>query len=486
MQTAQRQRSFWLRALEIAWVLSMSALRYGSYLVGRAFFREPGASLDRAREARIEDNRRGAAILRAALERLGATFIKLGQVMSTRPDLFPPEVTAELRKLQDRLPPFEGAKALIESELGEDAMAGFDELDERPIAAASVAQVHRGILIDGTEVAVKVLRPNVRALALGDGEVLMFFARVLTRVSEAANHAQLTEHLEHFLAGIVEQTDLRIEAQNYERFRHNFRRKRKIRFPTVYPELSSERVLTMSFVRGQKVDEIEKARFPDLPRLLRETFLKMCFDDGLLHADLHPGNFLIQEDGGVTIFDVGLTKSLNDELLEYYIDFNRCLAMGTVEDFMRHVRRFHRYIEGTVNWVEFERDVRRFHEEFHSQSAKDLEFGTLIERLFSMGRKYGVRPVADMTLMMVGLVTAEGIGKQLDPDVNSFQEVANYLLPVLARRNMLTPELMEQAAKAMAALQKSEVEVEPGASSDLATTNSATIMSEPATIAAPA
>ncbi len=489
MSSAESRRSFWLRALEIAFVLGLASLRYGLHRLGRSLTQRPGATDAERRAERVRSNVHGARISREALERLGATFIKLGQVMSTRPDLFPPEVTAELRKLQDRLPPFEGARALIAAELGDEAMQQFAELDETPIAAASVAQVHRGVLTDGTEVAVKVLRPNVRALAQGDGQVLMFFARILSAISEAAEHAQLLEHLEHFLAGILEQTDLRIEAENYERFRHNFRRKRKVRFPTVYAALSSERVLTMSFVRGQKVDEIDKARFPELPRLLRETFLKMCFDDGLLHADLHPGNFLIQEDGGVTIFDVGLTKSLNDELLEYYIDFNRCLAMGTVEDFMRHVRRFHRYIEGTVNWVEFERDVRGFYEEFHSRSAKELEFGTLIERLFSMGRKYGVRPVADMTLMMVGLVTAEGIGKQLAPDVNSFQEVASYLLPVLSRRNMLTPELMEEAARAMAAMQARDADdaADPAASPDGAgATNPDPIAPEPATIAAPA
>jgi ubiquinone biosynthesis protein len=161
----------------------------------------------------------------------------------------------------------------------------------------------------------------------------------------------------------------------------------------------------------------------------------------------------VQDDGGITIFDVGLAKSLSDELLEHYIDFNRCLALGTVDDFMRHLRRFHSYVEGSVDWAELERDMRAFHAEFLGRSAKDIEFGKIIDRVFSVGRKHGVRPVPDMTLMMVGLVTAEGIGKALDPDVNSFQEVANYLLPVLARRNLLTPELIEAASQAYARAQ---------------------------------
>ena len=204
----------------------------------------------------------------------------------------------------------------------------------------------------------------------------------------------------------------------------------------------------MDFVRGEKVQKSHAERFPDLAGRLREAFLKMCFDDGFLHADLHPGNFVVQEDGTVCIFDVGLMKSLSDEALEYYIDFNRCLAFGTTEDFMHHLRTYHRYMEGTVNWAELEIDIAEFAREFRTMNAKDLEFRVLIDRVFATGRKHGVRPRPEMTLMMVGLVTAEGIGKQLAPDVNSFQEVTNYLIPVLARRGMLSDEAMARMAEA--------------------------------------
>jgi ubiquinone biosynthesis protein len=297
-----------------------------------------------------------------------------------------------------------------------------------------------------------VLRPNVRALCEGDGQILRFWARLFELVFDRAAHAELAAHLEQFMLGILEQTDLRIEAQNYERFRKNFRRVKKVRFPKVYEDLSGERVLVMEFVRGKKVDEIERGEFPDLPQRLREAFLKMAFEDGFLHADLHPGNFVIEPNGTIVIFDVGLAKALSEELLEYYIDFNRCLAMGDVEDFMHHLRTYHRDVDGTVDWVELENDIRRFHDDFRVASAKDLEMGQLIDAVFATGRKHGVRPIAEMTLMMVGVVTAEGIGKMLDPDVNSFQELSNFLLPVLARRNMLTPKLMEAAAAMSARL----------------------------------
>lgn len=421
----------------VAW---WSLFRYALARVPLFFVRDPEV---RRREV---SHLRGRT-LRRALETLGATFIKLGQVMSTRPDLFAPELIAELRHLQDKLPAFPGARAIIERELGAPLAELFAELDEAPIAAASVAQVHRGVLADGTEVAVKVLRPDVRAKAERDGRILLFWARVLELVSPRARHAQLRDHLTHFIDGIVQQTDLRIEAKNYERFRENFRRVKKVRFPKVFPALSGERVMTMDFVRGEKVDAIPREQLPpDFPRHLREVFLKMCFDDGFLHADLHPGNFVVTPDGTVTIFDVGLVKQLSDEMLEHYIDFNRCLVMGEVDDFMRHLRAYHTYVEGTVDWAELEKDVTSFAAEFRGMSTRELEFGKLIDEIFAVGRKHGVRPVPEMTLMMVGLVTAEGIGKQLDPDVNSFQEVANYLVPVLARRNMLSESMMKAAA----------------------------------------
>jgi ubiquinone biosynthesis protein len=435
-----KRSAFVARSIVIALVGVSALIWYGA-----ARFTIVGDSEDH--EQRRVARLRGR-VIRWALETLGATFIKLGQVMSTRPDLFPPEMIAELKMLQDRLPPFPNARAVIEKELGRPIDEVFAELDETPVAAASVAQVHRGVLLDGTEVAVKVLRPDVRARAESDGEILLFDAGLLMKISERAAHADLVGHLEHFIHGIIEQTDLRIEAANYEKFRKNFRRVKKVRFPKVYAELSGERLLVMEFLRGEKIVPEHKARFPDLPGRLREAFLKMCFEDGLLHADLHPGNFVIEADGTIAIYDVGLATQLSEESLVYYIDFNRCLVMGEVADYMRHLRAYHSYMAGTVDWDELEQDVAAFSAEWRSLDTASLEMGALIQKIFDVGRKHGVRPRTEMTLMMVGVVTAEGIGKFLDPGVNSFQEVSNFLLPVLARRGMLTNEVMMAAAEA--------------------------------------
>ncbi len=443
VETSAAALDFALRSVVITFVGFAVAMRV---LGGVFLLEEPHGTEERA-DARA---RLLGRAVRWACATLGATFIKLGQVLSTRPDLFPRPMIDELRTLQDRLPafPFASVRAILESELGGPLDEHYAQVDEIPVAAASVAQVHRALLHDGTEVAIKVLRPDVRRKAQRDGAILTFWARVLEWHPIAA-HAQLVDHLAHFIDGIVAQTDLSREVAHYAKFAANFEGFEGVRFPRVYPELSGARVMTMEFVRGTKVDALVPGQHPEIPARLRRAFLKMLFDDGFLHADLHPGNLVITDAGDIAIFDVGLCKELSEELLAYYIDFNKCLVMGSVDDTMQHLRKYHQYVEGAVDWVELERDMTVFSDNYRTKNAAEMEISDLIHDVFAIGRKYGVRPVPDMTLIMVGVVTAEGIGKQLDPGSNSFGELATYLLPVLARRGMLTPELMAAAAERM-------------------------------------
>ncbi|MCA9609361.1 MAG: AarF/ABC1/UbiB kinase family protein [Myxococcales bacterium] len=428
---------FAARSITIGLVATFALIRYGF------------ARLSIYEDQDAVDHLRGR-VARGAMTALGATFIKLGQVMSTRPDLFPPAFIAELRLLQDKLPPFPvaQARARIETELGQPVDEVFSELDETPIAAASVAQVHRGRLREsGIEVAVKVLRPDVREKTERDGTILMAFAHFAERLSEVAAHANFSGHAEHFLEGVLSQTDLTREAENYETFRANFASVPHIRFPHVYPEASGKTVMTMDLMKGRKVDALRPTDdTPTIAKRLRRAFLKMLFEDGFLHADLHPGNMLVDDEGNVAIFDVGLATRLSDEMLEYYIDFNKCLAIGTAPDFVQHLRRYHSYVEGEVDWDDLASDVEVTLGMFRGKTASEIEMGAMIERLFAVGRKYGVRPFPEMTLIMVGLVTAEGIGKQLAPELDSFQEVASYLMPILMQRGMLPVGLVAGAA----------------------------------------
>jgi ubiquinone biosynthesis protein len=385
-------------------------------------------------------------ILKQGMSSLGATFIKLGQVMSTRPDLFAPEVIDQLRSLQDRIPPFGFSKvqSVIEADFGKPISQLFSELDEKPVAAASVAQVHRGRLKSGEEVAVKVLRPGVRRQVERDQVILIGFSHLL-RIHPGWRRSDPVGHTRHFIEAIHDQTDLGIERANYTQFHANFAGNPRVRFPTVYPELCSARVLTMEFIRGTKVDALPPGKYPKLAEAVRTTFFKMCFDDGFVHADLHPGNMVVQGEDKIVIYDVGLASKLHEDVLIQFIDMTKCIAMGTPDDIVAHLKRFHSYV-GEIDWAALRVEVEAFAKKFRGANVAKLEYGELIGEMFAIGRKHKVRPVTDMMLVFVALITAQGIGKMLEPEHNVFGAVAQFLIPILMKRNEHVPDTAEAKA----------------------------------------
>ncbi|MCA9519869.1 MAG: AarF/ABC1/UbiB kinase family protein [Myxococcales bacterium] len=422
----------------VVWRFTYVSLVSWLYLVTYAFARLAAFARHRDRELRRSAVRRiKGRTLRRLLAALGALFIKLGQVMSTRPDLFDREVIDELRLLQDRLPPFpfRHVERALSAEYDEPIEAIFAELDREPVAAASVAQVHRARLLDGSEVALKVLRPNVRRQVERDARILGWIARLL------ALHPQIrlsdpVGHVRHFLEGIVAQTHLRNEIEHYRLFRANFAKTPRIRFPLVHESLSSDDLIVMEFIHGTKIDALPPGDYSQLSATIRGAFLKMCFEDGFLHADLHPGNMVVTPEGDVGIFDVGLVKQLDDAILIQFIDFSRCITMGDVNDFVAHLKRFHQYLDD-VDWQAVRDDIERFAGKYLRQRAAELEMSEFINELFALGRKHRVRPIPELVLILVGVVTAEGIGKMLSPELNTFKEIAAFLIPVLQRRGLL-------------------------------------------------
>jgi ubiquinone biosynthesis protein len=399
---------------------------------------------DAARRASRMATWRGR-VLRRSMTMLGATFIKMGQVLSSRPDLLEPEVIDQLKVLQDRLPAFGfwRVRRAVRRDLGRPLEEVFSEFEPRPVAAASVAQVHRARLTDGTEVAVKVLRPSIRRQVERDSAVLLFGARVLA-LSPRLRLNDPVGHLRHFVDAIVAQTDLTFEADNYQRFAGNFEGAEDIVFPAVHRDLSAKSVLTMEFVRGTRFAERDRQHDRALARTIRQMMFRMCFDHGFVHADMHPGNFFVREDQKLVVFDAGMAKLLTADIHVQFVDFTRCLTFGTADDFVGHIRRFHTYL-GEVDWDSLRRDIAVLLERFRAQTSGKLEYTALFADIFSIARTYRARPIPDLTLVMVALLTVQGIGKQLDPDSNVFEEAARFLMPLLARKG-LTPQATSQAS----------------------------------------
>jgi ubiquinone biosynthesis protein len=416
------------RACVIWAVAIVCVLAYSAGSLRRLAIRDRRArALHRARQ-------RGR-LLRWSFARLGATFIKIGQIMSARVDLLAPAVVEELRELQDRVRPFAFAKvrATIERELGAPLETVFRELCPQPLAAGSIAQVHHGVLFSGEEVAIKVLRPEVTVRIRRDGRLLLWLAHVAHAVCARARAADVIGQARSLVAGIIAQTDFSREAANYDLFRASFDGTNGLAFPRVYHEHSTRAVLTMEMIHGVHLERVRAEHVAQVTRVLRESFFAMCFEHGLVHADLHPGNVLVRDDGTVVLLDVGLVKHLDADGIEKLVELSRCLALGSPHDLVAHLRRHHRHAP-TTDWDAVAGDASAFVCDLRRRTVSELEVSVVVGKLFALARRHRIRPPPELSLVLLGMVTIEGIAKRLDPDANTLAEVAAYLGPCLERR----------------------------------------------------
>src|SRR2546421_4115501 len=283
-----------------------------------------GAEESGARERQLA---RQGAWLKENLIALGPTFIKIGQALGTRADLLPLAYVRELSKLQDQVPPFPTPEAFarIESELGRNVSEAYAEIDAEPVASASLGQVYRARLHTGEEVAVKVQRPRLRESVGRDIAVLGRITRFLARFPSVSENADWEGMLREFDATIHEEMDYAREGRNADRFRQNFRGWRAVRVPAIHWTHTTARVLTMEFMRGTKVTDIEGLRARRISpvkvnRLLVRAYLKQLLEDGFFHADPHPGNLLVTDTGRLVFFDFGMTGRITPRLQSQMID----------------------------------------------------------------------------------------------------------------------------------------------------------------------
>lgn len=424
------------------------------------------AILARSRDGERAPSKTTPERVRAALQDLGPTFVKLGQVLSTRPDIVPAEYLEQLRHLQDDVEavPFEEVRAAIESATGRPLPDAFAELDPTPVAAASVAQVHRGRLYDGEEVAVKVLRPAVRDVVRADIGVMDLLARRLEAAFAEARALNLVAMVREFDRAMRRELDLRNEARNLRRFRAMFAGRTDVHVPAVIAELSSREVLVMEFVHGERItDAAEK-----MDAGQRETLVRTCFDvlftmvlrEGVFHGDLHPGNVKITTDGALAIYDFGMVGRLPQPMRERVVDL--LLALSQRDD-QAVADAFHDMAVRTrpVSLREFSADVSELLDgAFADRTVAELELGSLLGQLGEIGARHGMRVPAEYAMVIKAALTVEGLGKALAPDVDPIEIARPYVTEALRVR--YSPErLGTEAARTLISMSRVVRELPP-------------------------
>jgi ubiquinone biosynthesis protein len=368
---------------------------------------------------------------------LGATFVKVGQIMSTRPDLFPPHLIRALETLQDNVGPFawENVQETFVEDLGKLPEELFAEISPVPIASASVAQVHKARLKDGRVVAVKVRRPKLDELVAFDLKVMRGFARAMSLVPSIGLLAPV-ESVEEFGRGISMQLDFTIEARNNRKFTENFKDDRDVIFPALIDGLCSRRVLTMEFIDGTKILNFRQT--PSDPKRLAQigfrVMLKMVFADGFVHADLHPGNIFITRDDRVAILDLGLVGELDGRHREGFARYFAAWAQGdgkTMAALMAELSPGRKI----PDYAGFEAAVVAFVQKYFGKRLGEVQVSLVFMDMMNILRKFRVRANPTFTLVNIAIAVTEGIGKQLDPDVDLMATA----LPFFARFNFFAP-----------------------------------------------
>ncbi len=375
---------------------------------------------------------------------LGPSFVKLGQIASTRADVLPQDWIRELKKLQDSVSPLPYAeiKAAVEASLGSEIATLYERFDPEPLAAASIGQVHRAVLKheDGPEdVVVKVQRPGVRTTVARDLELLHHLAKLLERTIPESRMYSPSGLVEEFDRAITNELDFTLEGENATRFRKNFEGHASVRFPRVYKEASSKQVLTLEFLPGKKVyDAIEKDGFSGerIARTAVGVVIKMIFEDGFFHADPHPGNILISgtpEAPVIGLVDLGMVGRLSPEMRDRCIDL--MVAAGR-NDHLGVADALYQIGTPTkkVDMRAYRAEVSMLSEKYLNKPLKEIDLAAMIGDLVKGAQKFGIEVPSDFLLVGKALMTIEGVGKEIYPDLDVFGESKPFFIELLKKR----------------------------------------------------
>ncbi|MGR8929017.1 MAG: ubiquinone biosynthesis regulatory protein kinase UbiB [Gammaproteobacteria bacterium] len=410
-----------------------------------AYF-SPTYWLKRAKEPR-------AVRIRRTLEDLGPIYVKFGQTLSTRKDLLPEDIAEELVKLQDRVPPFSPATAMaiIEEQLGQSVEQAFDDFDPKPLASASVAQVHTAKLKSGEKVIVKVLRPDVENKIHSDVGLLYELARLAERFWGDARRLRAVEVVAEFEKTILDELDLLREAANASAIRNNFKNSDSLYIPEIHWPLCRRKVLVMERIHGVPVGDIQalrdgRADFKKLAERGVEIFFTQVFRDNFFHADMHPGNIFVELPDKYLAVDFGIVGSLSDTDQRYLAE--NFLAFFNHD--YRKVARMHiesGWVPPTTRVEEFEAAIRSVCEPIFEKPLKDISFGLLLLRLFQTARRFDMVVQPQLVLLQKTLLNIEGLGRELYPDLDLWQTAKPFLENWFKQRLGPTAKVKELLAK---------------------------------------
>jgi len=364
--------------------------------------------------------------IRLAIEELGPTFIKFGQIMSTRPDLIPPAYIAELEKLQDTVAPapWEAIKQEIEEELGAPLDEVFASLETEPVAAASLAQVHHATLPGGEDVVVKVQRPNIEGIIETDLEILFDLARLLQERTPLGELYDLPEITEDFAVTLRAEMDYRREGRNADRFRRNFADEEYLYIPQVYWDYTTRRVIVFERISGIKIDDIEALDAAGFDRHqialnCARIIVKEILVDGFFHADPHPGNFFVMDGEIIGAMDFGLvghlSRRLKEDLVRLFIVAVRLDSEGIVEQLIRMSAAQRR-----VDREGLRRDLERLLTKYQGLPLKEIRAREVVNEIMPVAYRHHLRLPSDLWLLGKTLGMMEGVGLKLDPDFDIF------------------------------------------------------------------
>ncbi|KXS40334.1 MAG: 2-octaprenylphenol hydroxylase [Methanolobus sp. T82-4] len=362
--------------------------------------------------------------LREVLEELGPTYVKLGQILSVRKDLIPLEYADEFAKLQDNVPSFalEDVEYVIQDELGATLDDLFETFERKPMAAASIGQVHRAKLKDGMNVVVKIQRPHVNKIIETDLDIMNSLARLAEERVQAAKQYGLVKIVDEFSRSIRTELDYTQEAQYIERFSYNFKDEKSVYIPKVYWNYSSQKILTLEYIDGIKANDfqsLDKLGYDreKIAMIGSNAFMKQIFEDGLFHADIHPGNVFILDNETIALIDFGMVGRLSNDLQNGFIDALFAMTKGDVEQFVEIMYEYD-VIGSDADTQRLKNDIETFLDKYYGRSLKQMDAASMISDIFVILQEHHAKLPPNVALLLRGTIMITGFGSQLMPDFN--------------------------------------------------------------------